>query len=140
MMKKILTYAVSALALASCSSDSLVSDSPVNNEAPIAFSVGQKNITRADAPSLESTGHYNFGVWAYKYETATATTGQVVMKNYLVGYSDGVSKGYAKGGSSTWSNDEGVTENHGDHKSPWFYEKLGKEEYKYNDNAYHHQD
>ncbi len=128
MMKKILTYAVSALALASCSSDSLVSDSPANTQAPIAFNVGQKNITRST--NLEES-HYNFGVWAYKYETATATTGQVVMKNYLVGYSDGVSKGYAKGGSSTWSNDEGVTKNHVDHKSPWFYEKLGKKEYTY---------
>ena len=132
-MRKILTYAVSALALASCSSDSLVSDSPANTQAPIAFNVGQKNITRIvdDSKNLEKNGHYNFGVWAYKYETATATTGQVVMNNYLVGYSDGTSKGYAKGGSSTWSNDEGVTENHGDHKSPWFYEKLGKKEYTY---------
>ena len=45
-MKKILTCAVSALALASCSSDSLVSDSPANTQAPIAFNAGQKNITR----------------------------------------------------------------------------------------------
>ena len=41
-MRKILTYAVSALALASCSSDSLVSDSPANTQSPLAFSVGQK--------------------------------------------------------------------------------------------------
>lgn len=137
MMKKILTYAVSALALASCSSDSLVSDSPANTQAPIAFNAGQKNITRVvdDSKNLEKNGHYNFGVWAYKYKTADTTTGDVVMSNYLVGYSDGVSKGYAKGSSSTWSNDEGVTEDHGDHMSPWFYEKLGNTEYTYDKDA-----
>ena len=58
-MRKILTYAVSALALASCSSDSLVSDSPANTQAPIAFNVGQKNITRVvdDSKNLEKNGH-----------------------------------------------------------------------------------
>ena len=136
-MKKTVFLAAAAVALASCSSDELVNNSAVN-EAPIAFNVGQKNITRAGEVSnkLEDNGHYNFGVWAYKYKTDAAdAANQLVMENYLVGYSDGVSKGYAKGSSSTWSNDEGVTENHSDHKSPWFYEKLGKEEYKYNDNA-----
>ena len=136
-MKKTVFLAAAAVALVSCSSDELVNNSAVN-EAPIAFNVGQKNITRAGEVSnkLEDNGHYNFGVWAYKYKTDAAdAANQLVMENYLVGYSDGVSKGYAKGSSSTWSNDEGVTENHSDHKSPWFYEKLGKEEYKYNDNA-----
>ena len=128
MMKKILTYAVSALALASCSSDSLVSDSPVNNEAPIAFSVGQKNITRADAPSLESTGHYNFGVWAYKTRSTGNPLSQLVMGNYLVGYSNGTDKGYSKDGATTWNGSAGEVT---DHKSPWFYEKLGNEEYTY---------
>lgn len=129
MMKKILTYAVSALALASCSSDSLVSDSPANTQAPIAFSVGQKNITRADAPSLESTGHYNFGVWAYKTRTSGDPTSQLVMDNYLVGYSNETDKkGYEHSGSTTWA---GTIGDQDDHKSPWFYEKLGKKEYTY---------
>ncbi len=109
MMKKILTYAVSALALASCSSDSLVSDSPANTQAPIAFNVGQKNITRADLPKLEDKGHYNFGVWAYKTK---GTTSQLVMENYLVGYNG--TNGYPKSGV-----DAGT----------WFYEGLGNEDY-----------
>ena len=128
-MRKILTYAVSALALASCSSDSLVSDSPANTQAPIAFNAGQKNITRST--NLEDS-HYNFGVWAYKYKTADATTGDVVMDHYLVGYSNGTNAGYYTNDASTWYGSAGDVK---DHKSPWFYEKLGKEEYKYNDNA-----
>ena len=60
-MKKVLFSAAAALALASCSNDSLVSDSPANNEAPIAFNVGQKNITRSD--QLEDNGYNDFGVW-----------------------------------------------------------------------------
>ena len=127
-MRKILTYAVSALALASCSSDSLVSDSPANTQAPIAFNAGQKNITRADAPSLESTGHYNFGVWAYKTRSTGNPLSQLVMGNYLVGYSNGTDKGYSKDDATTWNGSAGEVT---DHKSPWFYEKLGKEEYTY---------
>lgn len=100
-MRKILTYAVSALALASCSSDSLVSDSPANTQAPIAFNVGQKNITRVvdDSKNLEKNGHYNFGVWAYK---VNGSTRQNVMANYLVGYNG--TNGYPKDGvpASTW--------------------------------------
>lgn len=129
MMKKILTYAVSALALASCSSDSLVSDSPANTQAPIAFNVGQKNITRST--NLEES-HYNFGVWAYKYKTADATTGDVVMDHYLVGYSNGTDKGYDKTNVSTWADNAGTLK---DHTSSWFYEKLGKAEYNYTENA-----
>ena len=108
-MRKILTYAVSALALASCSSDSLVSDSPANTQSPIAFTAGQKNITRADLPKLEDKGHYNFGVWAYKTK---GTTSQLVMENYLVGYNG--TNGYPKSGV-----DAGT----------WFYEDLGNEDY-----------
>lgn len=121
-MRKILTYAVSALALASCSSDSLVSDSPANTQAPIAFNVGKKNITRT---ALEEAKHYNFGVWAYKTDGSTS---QLVMDNYLVGYSNGSNLGYYKKNASTWNGSAGNDE---DHKSPWFYEKLGKKEYTY---------
>lgn len=100
-MRKILTYAVSALALASCSSDSLVSDSPANTQAPIAFNAGQKNITRSvdDPSNLEKNGYYNFGVWAYK---VNGSTRQNVMANYLVGYNG--TNGYPKDGvpASTW--------------------------------------
>ncbi len=85
-MRKILTYAVSALALASCSSDSLVSDSPANTQAPIAFNAGQKNVTRA--PFEDS--FENFRVWAYKYKTDETTGAETssakVMDNYQVNY------------------------------------------------------
>ena len=70
-MKKQVLFALATMVLASCSSDGLVNNSSSGGgEAPIAFSVEKKNITRAGEtstlPSLESTGHYNFGVWAYK--------------------------------------------------------------------------
>ena len=110
-MRKILTYAVSALALASCSSDSLVSDSPANTQAPIAFNAGQKNITRTvdDPSNLEKNGYYNFGVWAYK---VNGSTSQNVMANYLVGYNG--TNGYPKSGV-----EDGA----------WFYEGLGNKDY-----------
>ena len=88
-MRKILTYAVSSLALASCSSDSLVSDSPANTQAPIAFNVGQKNITRTTTPTgdpLQSKGYDDFGVWAYKYKTGSSAA--LVMDNYKVGHKE----------------------------------------------------
>ena len=106
MMKKILTYAVSALALASCSSDSLVSDSPANTQAPIAFNAGQKNITRA-SNQLEDNGYNDFGVWAYKYKTSDADPA-LVMGNYQVGCVG--HGGFSKAGLSN---------------GQWFYDGLG---------------
>ena len=132
-MKKQVLFALATMVLASCSSDGLVNNSSSGGtEAPIAFSVEKRNITRTgETPTttqknLEATGHYNFGVWAYKVKGADS---QLVMDNYLVGYSDGNGIGYANKGASTWSNKEGVTTDHKDHKSPWFYENLGTEEY-----------
>lgn len=82
---------VAVLALTSCSSDSLVGESPVNNEAPIAFTVSQRNTTRDDASAttgdpLQSKGYTDFGVWAYKYKETTTATGVAVMNNYKVAY------------------------------------------------------
>ena len=82
---------VAVLALTSCSSDSLVGESPVNNEAPIAFTVSQRNTTRDDASAttgdpLQSKGYTDFGVWAYKYKEANTATGVAVMNNYKVAY------------------------------------------------------
>jgi hypothetical protein len=132
-MKKQVLFAIATMTLASCSSDGLVNNSSSGGgEAPIAFSVEKRNITRTgETPTttpknLEATGHYNFGVWAYKLKGADS---QLVMDNYLVGYSDGNGIGYANKGASTWSNKEGVTTDHKDHKSPWFYENLGTDEY-----------
>lgn len=111
MMKKILTYAVSALALASCSSDSLVSDSPANTQAPIAFNVGQKNITRTEK-QLEAAGYTSFGVWAYKYKAGDKAPA-LVMGNYQVGCA----------GCDGFKNDKVET-------GKWFYEGLGSSEKK----------
>ena len=56
------------------------------------------------------------------------------MENYLVGYSDGVGKGYdnSKVKESTWASSAGSET---DHKSSWFYEGLGSSEYSYTGNA-----
>ena len=122
MMKKVIIFAAIAMTMVGCSSDELVNNSTENTEAPIAFSVEKQNITRAEQ-SLESTKHYNFGVWAYKVK---GDNNQLVMGNYLVGYSDGNGLGYANDGATTWATAAGTLV---DHKSPWFYEKLGTEEY-----------
>ena len=121
-MKTKVILAAAALVLAACSSDGLINSPKETGEAPIAFSVGKKNLTRA-TNSLETLGHYNFGVWAYK-KSSQATKN--VMSNYLVGYSDGNGLGYDNAGASTWNSAAGSLE---DHKSPWFYENLGKSEY-----------
>ena len=124
-MKKTVFLALATVALASCSSDELISNSSADeagSKAPIAFSVEKQNITRAEQ-SLESTKHYNFGVWAYKVKS---DNNQLVMGNYLVGYSNGNGLGYANDGATTWATAAGTL---GDHKSPWFYEKLGTHEY-----------
>ncbi|SEA27333.1 Fimbrillin-like [Xylanibacter ruminicola] len=123
-MKKQVLFAIATMTLASCSSDGLVNNSSSGGgEAPIAFSVEKKNITRAT--NLETLGHYNFGVWAYKYKEG-AKTGAEVMNHYLVGYSNGVDEGYDKSKATTWA---GSTDSDEDHVSPWFYEGLGNGEY-----------
>ncbi|UKK59875.1 fimbrillin family protein [Prevotella communis] len=125
MMKKVTIFAAIAMTMVGCSSDELVNNSTENNEAPIAFSVEKKNISRGTA--LENLGHYNFGVWAYKYKDGLTT--QKVMDNYLVGYSnETIKKGYEHSGSTTWASAIGSET---DHTSPWFYENLGTSEYKY---------
>ena len=131
-MKKIFIHAVAVMALASCSNDSLVDNrgaSGTESQSPIAFNVNKRNITRVVTNALEDKKHYNFGVWAYK---TTGSTSQQVMNNYLVGYSNGSNLGYDISGSTTWASGAGNQE---DHKSPWFYEKLGKTEYNYTGNA-----
>ncbi len=125
MMKKVTIFAAIAMTMVGCNSDELVNSSTENTEAPIAFSVEKKNISRGTA--LENLGHYNFGVWAYKYKDGLTT--QKVMDNYLVGYSnETIKKGYEHSGSTTWASAIGSET---DHTSPWFYENLGTSEYKY---------
>ena len=124
MMKKVTIFAAIAMTMVGCSSDELVNNSTENTEAPIAFSVEKKNISRAT--NLEDLKHYNFGVWAYKVK---GSNNQLVMNNYLVGYSnETIKKGYEHSGSTTWASAIGSET---DHTSPWFYENLGTSEYKY---------
>ena len=117
-MKKTVFLAAAAVALASCSSDELVNNSAVN-EAPIAFNVGQKNITRGDAVTsskLEDAGYYDFGVWAYKTKSGSSA---LVMNNYQVGCA----------GYSSFTKD-------GAKKGDWFYEGLNSQILRYWDLSY----
>lgn len=128
-MKRLLLSAACLATLASCVETGYVDESAsVNKEVPINFVTKKSNITRAT--SLEATEHYNFGVWAQKIGSSMTT--QKVMENYLVGYTDQVSKGYYLNNATTWGDGSTQTD-HSDHKSPWFYENLGKAQYTYAD-------
>jgi len=132
-MKKQFYFAFAvAAALASCSSDDVVNETVAAKQAtqtPIGFSVQRQNVTRSTP--LENLEQYNFGVWAFKRKGSTSPyTYEKVMDHYLVGYSDGTSKGYKNVGT-TWSNATDAQTKHTNHVSPWFYEKLGKNEYIY---------
>ena len=132
MIKKDFLWVLAlAAVLVSCSSDSQDSADIRNSiQKPIGFSVQKQNITRA--ANLESVSHYNFGAWAWKVQGRNGLEDAEVMNNYLVGYSDGVSKGYDKTNASTWASSAGTAI---DQRSPWFYEKLGNEEYTYTGTA-----
>jgi len=120
--------AAAATILAGCSRNEVLNRNEVKktNETPIEFNVQKQNITKA--PNLESVKHYNFGVWAWKVNGKNGLD-QEIMNNYLVGWSNGTNLGYDKTNATTWI---ATTPNTSDHESPWFYEKLGKDEYTYN--------
>lgn len=121
-------FPLTVLLLVSCSNDdSLQENEMQSGEIPIAFNTFRKNISRAG--NLEDHEHYNFGVWAYK--VSASQNAQSVMENYLVGFSDGVSRGYDKTNGTTWADKAGTTS---DHKSQWFYENLGTSQYNYTGN------
>ncbi|MBQ0019462.1 MAG: hypothetical protein KBT39_02965 [Bacteroidales bacterium] len=119
-MKKLMILSAAGLMLAACANESLVDNSVGQNgkEGPISFVMAQKNMTRAYT-DMQKTGHYNFGVFAYK------STDMVnpVMPNYLVGYYD-ETNAYQKSGT-TWG-DAGGQE---DGLSYWMYEGMGNTEY-----------
>lgn len=118
IMKKTLLILAAGLALAGCGKVGVVDDSNLaGKESPISFSISKKNMVKADA-ELQSTGHYNFGVFAYKSEDAVNN----IMDNYLVGYHDGTNK---KGYEMTEANQTTLG------TSKWAYEKLGSSEYSY---------
>lgn len=140
MKNKFYLFALSAAALmsASCANDvDLTSgtngDGAEGTQQPIGFQFLQKNGTRADEdPALNTTNHYNFGMFAYKKDGAGDV--EAVMDNYLVGYGDATNKkGYfmTEGNQTTW----GASSNMTDNKSLWAYEKLGFKEYQHETNA-----
>lgn len=119
-MKKLLILSVAALAFTACSNEDLV-DGAIGNagkEGPIGFVMQQGNMTRA-LTDMQKTGHYNFGVFAYK------STDKVnpIMPNYLVGYYDN-EKAYQEAGT-TVGDPNGIE----DGKSYWMYEGMGSAEY-----------
>lgn len=113
-MKNYYYFSIAALVLAGCANDEIVDNGGKDNrEVAMSFSVSQKNMTKA---GLEETGHYNFGVWAYK----NTDENNAVMSNYLVGYMDSRNK---KGYKLDLTNQSTLS------NSQWAYEKLGTEQY-----------
>lgn len=121
-MKKSLFFAVAATVLSGCASDELVDVSVPNtgtSHSDIRFTISQKNTTRGYS-DLNKTGHYNFGVFAYKSTDKVNS----VMPNYLVGYYD-PENGYGTQTGSTFGDQDGVA----DGFSYWMYEGMGNKEY-----------
>ena len=126
-MKKFAIATASLALLASCSSDTeLTGKQEIETKAnAIGFEVLNRNgiITKAGEgrETLHESGHYNFGVFAYKNNNSG---GQEIMKNYLVGYNGanvtGPCVGYFMDNVQTTLN-----------TSKWAYEKLGSTDYTY---------
>lgn len=126
-MKKFAIATASLALLASCSSDTeLTGKQEIETKAnAIGFEVLNRNgiITKAGEgrANLHESGHYNFGVFAYKNNNSG---GQEIMKNYLVGYNGanvtGPCVGYFMDNVQTTLN-----------ASKWAYEKLGSTDYTY---------
>lgn len=130
-MKHLFLYLTIAagLAVTSCSSDEVVEEvlNTNKNDKPIGFVMNQKNITRANSSVfLQTTGHYNFGVFGYKSTDAT----HEIMANYLVGYNDADGK---KGYYMTLDNQTtlGDLAENVNGQSYWAYEKMGSADYTY---------
>lgn len=135
-MKKSIFLAVAAVAMTACSNDVDLGMKDANKQTAdnaIGFQVLNKNMSRATTSALEEKGHYNFGVFAYKYLNSGTLTGEpTIMENYLVGYF-GDNVGYSKEGTnnSTCGNSGNLTDN----ISLWGYEGLGNTEYNWTTNA-----
>ena len=130
-MKKLFILAAAALMFTACSKDSeVVPSQEKNDNTAIGFQVLNKNMSRAT--SMESNGHYNFGVWAYKNTDDT----NPIMANYLVGFfgNDANPVGYkasTKNSTHGGSNSGNLT----DALSWWGYEGLGYNQYDWDANT-----
>ena len=126
-MKKFAIATASLALLASCSSDTeLTGKQEIETKAnAIGFEVLNRNgiITKAGEgrAQLHDSGHYNFGVFAYKNNNSG---GQEIMNNYLVGYNGANVTGSCVG---YYMNNVQTTLN----TSKWAYEKLGSADYTY---------
>ena len=121
-MKKVLILACAALT--ACTNDIDLGPNKEQVETlsnAIGFQMAKKNMTTTKGTeTLQSQGHYNFGVWGYK----DTDTDHEIMGNYLVGYYD-ATKGYDTQRGTTF----GDGSNSVDGKSYWMYEGMGSTEY-----------
>lgn len=128
-MKKSIFLAVAAVAMTACSNDVDLGMKDANKQTAdnaIGFEVRNSNMSRG-TQGLEATGHYNFGVWAYKDLDPT----HAIMANYLVGYF-GDNVGYKRSDKQTTYGTEASLV---DLKSRWAYEGLGTSEYDHASNS-----
>ncbi len=126
-MKKVLILACAALT--ACTNDIDLGPNKEQVETlsnAIGFQMAKKNMTTTKAAqTLQSQGHYNFGVWGYKSSDAD----HAIMANYLVGFGDAIN-GYKMNASTqtTWGD---ATASAANGKSQWAYENLGSSDYTY---------
>ena len=130
-MKKSIFLAVAAVAMTACSNDVDLGMKDANKQTAdnaIGFEVRNSNMSRAPQElELQKTGHYNFGVWAYK----NTDNDNAIMANYLVGYF-GDNVGYNRSDKQTTYGTEASLV---DLKSRWAYEGLGTSEYDHASNS-----
>lgn len=118
-MKKALLILSSVLALASCAKVStLDSNAGQGKEGPIGFVMGQQNMVKG-VTALQTAGHNNFGVFAYKNTDKVNN----IMSDYLVGYHNDATA-YSTSGTTV-----GDADGREDGKSQWMYEGLGHAEF-----------
>ena len=131
-MKKVLILACAALT--ACTNDIDLGPNKEQVETlsnAIGFQMAKKNMTTTKAAqTLQSQGHYNFGVWGYK----NTDTDHAIMANYLVGYKDENGKnGYnmSTANQTTLGDADGVANG----KSMWAYELMGSNQYSHVSNG-----
>ena len=131
-MKKVLILACAALT--ACTNDIDLGPNKEQVETlsnAIGFQMAKKNMTTTKATqTLQSQGHYNFGVWGYKASTSFGAT--KIMENYLVGFG-GTNVGYKMTTTSqtTWGDAPGTEKG----KSLWAYENMGNTQYSHTSNV-----
>ena len=127
-MKKVLILACAALT--ACTNDIDLGPNKEQVETlsnAIGFQMAKKNMTTTKATqTLQSQGHYNFGVWGYKAVTGSAVP--TIMENYLVGYMDDTyHKGYFMTSANQTTLGDASSSDNG--TSMWAYENMGSTQY-----------